>query len=297
MPTMTLTAASVERLKTPTTGQLEYYDRRLPSFGVRLSYHGTRSWFVMTRLDGKLIRVTLGRHPSLSLAEAREEARRVVNLAAAGKDPRQIRSEAKQKRREERRNSFDVCADEFLQKYAERHLRPSTQREYRRILKGKDTRSWRDRPVSEISKRDVLDVIEDIDGRGSPGASKRALAYLRKFFNWCAERDIITMPPTDRIRSPHPEVKRDRVLTEQELYYLLQALEAEQSIFRTSNSCFAFDRSAPWRGRWHVVVRVARSFQRKCAMGNSWASNQEQAQPPRSASIRSPEVAFEATAR
>ena len=232
MPTMTLTAASVERLKTPTTGQLEYYDRRLPSFGVRLSYHGTRSWFVMTRLDGKLIRVTLGRHPSLSLSEAREEARRVVNLAAAGKDPRQIRSEAKQRRREERRNSFDACADEFLQKYAERHLRPSTQREYRRILKGKDTRSWRDRPVSEISKRDVLDVIEDIDGRGSPGASKRALAYLRKFFNWCAERDIITTPPTDRIRSPHPEVKRDRVLTEQELYYLLQALETELSIFR-----------------------------------------------------------------
>ena len=231
MPTKTLTAASVERLKNPTTGQIEYYDRRLPSFGVRLSYHGAKSWFVMTRLDGKLIRVTLGRHQSLSLADAREEARRVVNLAAAGKDPRQIRSEAKQKRQEDRRNSFEACADEFLQKYAERQLRPSTQREYRRILKGMDTRVWRHRPVSEISKRDVLDVIEDIDGRGSPGASKRALAYLRRFFNWCAERDIITMPPTDRIHSPHPEVKRDRVLTEHELYYMLHALKGEKSIF------------------------------------------------------------------
>src|SRR5215831_14493496 len=120
MPTTTLTAASIERLKPPATGQIEYYDRRLPSFGVRLSYHGTKSWFVMTRLDGKLIRVTLGRHPALSLAAAREEARRVVNLAAAGKDPREIRSQAKHKRQEERRNSFDVCADEFLQKYAER---------------------------------------------------------------------------------------------------------------------------------------------------------------------------------
>ena len=231
MPTTSLTAASVERLKTPAVGQIEYYDRRLPSFGLRLSYHGTRSWFVMTRLDGKLIRVTLGRHPALSLGEAREEARRVVNLAAAGKDPRQIRSETKEKRREERRNSFAVCADEFLDKYGERHLRTSTLREYRRILKGSDIRAWRDRPVSSITKRDVLDVIENIDSRGSPGASKRALAYLRKFFNWCAERDILTMPPTERIRSLHPEVKRDRVLSEQELYYLLQALNAEQSIF------------------------------------------------------------------
>ena len=185
----------------------------------------------MTRLDGKLIRVTLGKHPALSLTDAREEARRVTNLAAAGKDPRQVRAHAKQKRQEERRNTFGACADEFLQKYAERQLRPSTQREYRRILTGVDSRSWRNRPVSLITKRDVLDLIEEIDARGSPGASKRALAYLRKFFNWCAERDIILTAPTDRVRASHPEVKRDRVLTEQELSYLLHALEAEQSIF------------------------------------------------------------------
>jgi integrase len=232
MPTTNLTVAAVERLKLPSSGQVEYYDRRLPSFGVRLSYHGTKSWFVMTRLDGKLIRVTLGRYPALSLADAREEARRTTTLAATGEDPRLIRSAAKQKRQEERRNTFASCADEFLERHVERRLRPSTQREYRRILKGSDTRAWRDRPVTQISKRDVLDVIEAMDGRGSPGASKRALVYLRKFFNWCAERDIITTVPTDRIRPPHPEVRRDRVLSEEELRYLLRALETERSIFR-----------------------------------------------------------------
>src|SRR3989337_2591235 len=116
MPTLMLTAAAVDRLKPPATGQIEYYDRRLPSFGVRLSYHGTRSWFVMTRLDGKLIRVTLGKHPALSLANAREEARRAMTLAGAGKDPRLIRAQAKQKRQEERRNTFEACAEEFLEK-------------------------------------------------------------------------------------------------------------------------------------------------------------------------------------
>jgi integrase len=231
MPTTNLTAASVDKLKPPPSGQFEYYDRRLPSFGLRLSYNGTKSWFVMTRLDGKLIRVTLGRHPALSLAEAREEARRTTTLAAAGKDPRLIRSAAKQKRQEERRNTFASCADEFLERHVERRLRPSTQREYRRILKGSDTRAWRDRPISQIGKRDVLDIIEAMDSRGSPGASRRALVYLRKFFNWCAERDIIANAPTDRIRPPHPEIKRDRVLSDQELRYLLCALERELSVF------------------------------------------------------------------
>lgn len=231
MPTTTLTVASVERLKSPVAGQIEYYDRRLPSFGLRLSYHGTKSWFVMTRLDGKLIRVTLGKHPALSLTDAREEARRVINLAAIGKDPRQVKAEAKQQRQEAQRNTFEACADEFLQKHAERRLRLSTQREYRRILKGDDTRAWRSRAISQINKRDVLDVIEGIDGRGSPGASKRALVYLRKFFSWCAERDIIPSSPTDRIKSPHPEVKRDRVLTEEELRRVLRALDVEEGVF------------------------------------------------------------------
>jgi integrase len=233
MPTTNLTAASVQRLRPPSAGQVEYYDRRLPSFGLRLSYHGTKSWFVMTRLEGKLIRVTLGRHPALSLADAREEARRTTTLAAAGKDPRLIRLAAKHKRQEERRNTFASCADEFLERHVERRLRPSTKREYRRILKGSDTRAWRDRPITQIGKREVLDVIEAMDGRGSPGASKRALVYLRKFFNWCAERDIITTVPTDRIRPPHPEVKRDRVLSDGELRYLLCALAAERSVFGT----------------------------------------------------------------
>jgi integrase len=231
LPTTTLTTVSVERLKCPRQGQIEYYDRRLPSFGVRLSYSGTKSWFIMTRLDGKLIRVTLGKYPALSLAAAREEARRTLHLIQAGKDPRRIKAEAKQKRRVDRDNTFAICAEEFLHKYAERYLRPSTQREYQRILTGSDTKAWHDRPISEISKRDVLDLIEEIDGRGSPGASKRALAYLRKFFGWCAERDIIAIVPTDRIRSPHPDVKRDRVLSDDELRYVLRAVDGEQSIF------------------------------------------------------------------
>jgi integrase len=231
MPRTNLTAAAVEKLRLPSAGQIEYFDRRLPSFGLRLSCKGARSWFVMTRLDGHLIRVTLGKYPALSLAKAREEARNVINLAAAGRDPRLVRDKAKQKRQEERRNTFSACADEFLRKHAERHLRPSTQREYRRVLAGPDTRAWRDKPITQITKRDVLDVIEAIDDRGSPGASKRTLVYLRKFFNWCAERDIIPACPTDRIRPPYPEVKRDRVLTDEELRYLLRALQAEPSIF------------------------------------------------------------------
>jgi integrase len=231
VPRANLTAASVEKIKPPATGQIEHYDRRLPGFGLRVSYHGSKSWFLMTRLDGRLVRVTLGKYPALSLADARDQARSAARLAMEGKDPRALRADGKQARQQERQNTFGTCAADFLERYAMRRLRPSTQREYRRILMGDDTNSWRDKPLAYIAKRDVLDVIDAIDQRGSPGASKRALAYLRKFFNWCAERDIIAAPPTDRIPPPHPEVKRDRVLSEDELRYLLIALDKDTTVF------------------------------------------------------------------
>jgi integrase len=231
MPRASLTAVSVERLKPPRLGQIEYYDRRLPGFGVRVSHGGSKSWFLMTRLDGRLLRVTLGKYPAMSLADAREQARDAARVASEGKDPREIKAQAKRKRQVERQNTFSACAADFLEKHIQRRLRPSTEREYRRILTGSDTWHWQDKPIAQLTKRDVLDVLEAIDRRGSPGAAKRALVYLRSFFNWCAERDILTVVPTDRIRSLHPEVKRDRVLSDEELRYVLAAIELEDSVF------------------------------------------------------------------
>ena len=93
-------------LQPPATGQFEYYDTHLPAFGLRVSYSGTKAWFVMTRVDGKLTRITLGRYPALSLAEAREKARSVIEQAKAGSDPRQLEAEERQRKEKERRNHF-----------------------------------------------------------------------------------------------------------------------------------------------------------------------------------------------
>jgi integrase len=57
-----------------------------------------------------------------------------------------------------------------------------------------------------------------------------ALVYLRKFFNWCADREIIASPPTDRIRRLLPR-SRDRVLSEIELPLVWEACDDEGGIF------------------------------------------------------------------
>src|SRR3954452_9321057 len=167
MPKTRLTSAAVERLRPPTMGQVEYYDTHLPAFGVRVSYSGTKAWFVMTRVEGKLTRVTLGRYPALSLSAAREKAGAVFENAKAGHDPRRMELEQKRREAKERSTTFGSVSALFMERHVARHLRPTTAREYRRLLHGPDTQEWHSRPLKSVTRDDIVDLIARIEGRGS----------------------------------------------------------------------------------------------------------------------------------
>src|SRR4051794_5442338 len=231
MPKARLTALAVDRIKPPEAGQIEYFDTHLPAFGLRVSYSGTKAWIVMTRIHGKLTRVTLGRYPAMSLTEAREKARAVVENARAGNDPRLIEAEERRRKDQERRTTFDGVAALFMERYVERELRPNTAREYHRILHGPDTEDWRTRPISSLSKGDVIDLLHWIEKRGSPAAANRALAYLSKFFNWCIEQDLLTASPAARVRALSSVTSRERVLTSEELKWIWTALDGFPGVF------------------------------------------------------------------
>ncbi|GEP04935.1 tyrosine-type recombinase/integrase [Methylobacterium oxalidis] len=231
MPKLRLTHAAVERLRLPSKGQVDHFDSHLPAFGLRASYLGAKAYFVMTRVDGRLVRITIGRHPALSLADAREKARQLILHAKAGQDPRQIEAEARRKKEHKRRTTFGGAVALFMERYVERNLRPNTAREYRRTLQGPDTRDWQDRPLSSLMKAEVLEVLHRIEGRGSPAAANRALAYLSKFFNWCLEQDLLTVSPASRVRPLSATRSRDRVLQPDELVWIWWALSEWPSQF------------------------------------------------------------------
>jgi integrase len=233
MPKTRLTVAAVERLRPPEAGQIEYFDTHLPAFGLRISYSGTKAWFVTTRVDGKLTRITLGRHPALTLAEARDKAREVIEQAKAGTDPRQVQAEARRQKEKERRTTFGGIAELFMERHVARNLRQNTAREYRRVLQGRDTQDWQVRPISSLTKADILDLLHRIEARGSPAAANRALAYLSKFFNWCIEQDHLTANPTARVRALTSTRSRERVLTPEELVWIWKGLDSWTSPFAT----------------------------------------------------------------
>jgi hypothetical protein len=86
MPTMKLTARTVETFKPPATGRVELWDSSLPGFGIRITDKGSRSWVLMYRMTGggPKRRMTLGTYPMLSLAEARQGAGEALQMVERG---------------------------------------------------------------------------------------------------------------------------------------------------------------------------------------------------------------------
>ena len=99
MPTLKFTQPAIERLKAPSTGRLEYWDNQLPGFGLRISETGRKTWVVMYRVRGKLVRETLGTVSVISnVAEARSRARESLQKAQAGVNPVEERKKLNERR-------------------------------------------------------------------------------------------------------------------------------------------------------------------------------------------------------
>jgi integrase len=77
--------------------------------------------------------------------------------------------------------------------------------------------------VQEISRRDVVELLDSIVDEGRGTTANRLLAAIRKLFNWCIERGVLEPSPCAGIKAPARETSRERVLSDEELPWLWQA--------------------------------------------------------------------------
>ncbi|MBT5034422.1 MAG: DUF4102 domain-containing protein, partial [Rhodospirillaceae bacterium] len=82
-----LTAMAVEKLK-PKDKRYDAYDATVRGLGIRIAVSGTKTWFVMKRVNGRMVRSSVGRYPSLSLTDARRRAVDIISQMEDGTLPR-----------------------------------------------------------------------------------------------------------------------------------------------------------------------------------------------------------------
>ena len=214
MPKQALTDAAVKRLKLPASGTVDYFDRGYPSFALRVGYGGAKTWVFMYRVGGRLKRMTLGRYPAMTLAEAREAWRDARNSVALGHDPAKVRN----------RNAPSTVFAEVVDDWFKRdQSKNRTAASVRRAIDADVLPAWAHRQVADIGRRDILDLIDGIVDRGSPTMARRVHAYLHRFFNWCVGRGVIDVNPMANLPKPGREISRERVLTDDELIAIWDA--------------------------------------------------------------------------
>jgi integrase len=226
----TLTIATLDKIK-PGAARQEHPDAAQPGLYFVVQPSGARSWAVRYRHQGRPRKATLGTYPKIKLPQARELAQATLRAASEGRDPAGEKIEA-------RRVAASGIADADLlsavwQDYKDRHL--STKRErtaaaasvvFDRYVLPKLGK----RRVGEITKRDVIGILDDYVNAGHPVAANRARAVMTAFFNWALARDIIPMSPCAGIKPPSEVHFRNRVLSDDELRWLWRACQHPDSL-------------------------------------------------------------------
>ena len=206
-----LTDLAIQNLKTDASARFEVFDTKLPGFGVRVFPSGIKSFILFYRHQGRLRRLTLGRYPVVSLADARRMAFEALGRVTRGSDPQ------REKQDERRKLNFEDAVARFVTEHCERHNRAATAHETARVLRTRFIPRFAKRDLKEITRADIARVLDGIVSEGKGSTANHTLAAIRKLFNWCVDRGLMEVSPCVGIKIPAPLQSRDRVLVDTEL--------------------------------------------------------------------------------
>ena len=208
----------IDGLKLKPTRYEVWEDR---GFGVRVSPRGVKAWVWLYHFDGRPRRMTLGTYPELKLADAHVKLADARKLLTKGVDPgAKVVAENKAERIAE---TVSELAEAYLDKWARPRKRSADEDE--RQLRKDVIPAWGRRKAKDITRRDVIALLDNIVDRGSPIAANRTLACVRRMFGWALSRDIIPASPCAAVKAPAKERRRDRVLSVSEIAAFWRALD------------------------------------------------------------------------
>jgi integrase len=170
----------------------------------------------------------------LGLADARRGAAKAIREVQEGKDPGAAKVAQRGALRLNEpavdRDLVSSVVEEFIRRAVRPHNRTAGETE--RIFNSYVLPAWGGRKVQAITRRDVLSLVDGIVDRGAPYAANRVFAAVRRFFNWTVERSILDLSPAAGMKPPGAEVKRDRVLTDNEIRLFWASTDQLRTPFR-----------------------------------------------------------------
>jgi len=79
---------------------------------------------------------------------------------------------------------------------------------------------WRDRPIDQVTRADVVAMVDALVDAGTPAAADQTLRYCRRIFTWAIARGVLDRSPCDHLRASDligTRQPRQRLLSDSEL--------------------------------------------------------------------------------
>lgn len=188
MPTISITAATVNKLALSQSGQVLYRDATLQGFGLRVGSKA-KAYFAEKRVVGRTVRVTLGLHGQITADQARKDAQKALGKMTDGAD---LNAEKKAKAigREAAKKAKTSASQHTLKKLCEAYV------EYQ---KGKKKDSWRDAanlfknyvdesdyaalPARDLTVAQAVDLQRALTTQKKVRSAAKLRAYMRAAYS------------------------------------------------------------------------------------------------------------------
>ena len=220
------TDAQIKRLK-PTSKRAIIFEHGGRGFGLRIEPSGRKSFFLEYRFGEAEERrnrvLTIGKHPTVSLTEARSIASQSLSQIEQDIDP----ATQKLTKKIADRNALTVgdLVEEYIEKWAKVKKKERSWKEDERLLNKDILPVIGRKKAKDIRRRDIVLLLDAIVERGATITANRVLAVTRKMFNFAVGRDIIDASPCVQIPAPSKENRRERYLSEDEIKVFWEKLD------------------------------------------------------------------------
>ena len=191
---------------------------------------GAKRWRLAYRFAGKQRVLAIGVYPKVGLKDAREAREKARRTLSEGADPAQAKRAAKSAAEVATATVFSAIATELIEK---------------KRLEGKSSRTLKklewlldfarptigDRPIGEISAREVLDVLNRVAARGRYETALKLREFIGGVFRSAVQTSLAENDPTGALRGAlvTPTVKpRSAIVAPKAFGALLRAIEDYQ---------------------------------------------------------------------
>jgi integrase len=206
MPQRSFTTTWLNSLaKKAPDSRTDYTEAGRKGFMLRHWPGGERTFVVRYQRAGKPGHVTLGNYPALSLEAAHDEHAAVRRQLSRGLDP--IEQRERDRRAAEiqagkRKQVEAVTIRNVIAEFAWHHARPHRKRprEAVRLLRAHFETALAGKPAQDITKRDLVEIIDRVIARGSNVMANRLRDLAAQVFAFAAERDLIPNSPAAGLR-------------------------------------------------------------------------------------------------